>query len=238
MPVGLRASGSSQPGQRRILVVDDEPTIRESISARLSAEGYAVDTEDNGLDAVRHCRDNPPDLVVLDVMLPGLDGLEVCRQIQAQAPIPVLMLTARGTETDMLVGLGVGADDYLPKPFSMRVLVARVAALLRRATRAANPTSDLRVGEVRIDQSERRVYHQDVEVHLTRTEFDLLAYLAGHPRVAISRDRLLDQVWGWSDGLPSGRRTIDSHVKALRRKLGQELIRTVHGIGYALEAPR
>ncbi|WP_191987678.1 response regulator transcription factor [Mycobacteroides salmoniphilum] len=220
------------------MVVDDEPTICASISARLRAEGYAVDTEDNGLDAVRHCRENPPDLMVLDVMLPGLDGLEVCRQVQALAPIPVLMLTARGTETDMLVGLGVGADDYLPKPFSMRVLVARVAALLRRTDRVAAPSTDVRIGQVRIDVSERRVYHRDDEVHLTRTEFDLLAYLADNPRVAISRERLLDQVWGWSEGLPSGQRTVDSHIKALRRKLGQELIRTVHGIGYALEVPR
>ncbi|WP_078309063.1 MULTISPECIES: response regulator transcription factor [unclassified Mycobacterium] len=220
------------------MVVDDEPTICASISARLRAEGYAVDTEDNGLDAVRHCRENPPDLMVLDVMLPGLDGLEVCRQVQALAPIPVLMLTARGTETDMLVGLGVGADDYLPKPFSMRVLVARVAALLRRTDRVAAPSTDVRIGQVRIDISERRVYHRDDEVHLTRTEFDLLAYLADNPRVAISRERLLDQVWGWSEGLPSGQRTVDSHIKALRRKLGQELIRTVHGIGYALEVPR
>lgn len=226
------------PIQRRILVVDDEPTICASISARLRAEGYAVDAEDNGLDAVRHCRENPPDLMVLDVMLPGLDGLEVCRQVQAHAPIPVLMLTARGTETDMLVGLGVGADDYLPKPFSMRVLVARVAALLRRTERVAAPSTDVRIGQVRIDVSERRVYHRDDEVHLTRTEFDLLAYLADNPRVAISRERLLDQVWGWSEGLPSGQRTVDSHIKALRRKLGQELIRTVHGIGYALEVPR
>ncbi|WP_078291253.1 response regulator transcription factor [Mycobacterium sp. D16R24] len=220
------------------MVVDDEPTICASISARLRAEGYAVDTEDNGLDAVRHCRENPPDLMVLDVMLPGLDGLEVCRQVQAHAPIPVLMLTARGTETDMLVGLGVGADDYLPKPFSMRLLVARVAALLRRTDRVAAPSTDVRIGQVRIDVSERRVYQRDDEVHLTRTEFDLLAYLADNPRVAISRERLLDQVWGWSEGLPSGQRTVDSHIKALRRKLGQELIRTVHGIGYALEVPR
>ena len=220
------------------MVVDDEPTICASISARLRAEGYAVDTEGNGLDAVRHCRENPPDLMVLDVMLPGLDGLEVCRQVQAHAPIPVLMLTARGTETDMLVGLGVGADDYLPKPFSMRVLVARVAALLRRTDRVAAPSTDVRIGQVRIDVSERRVYQRDDEVHLTRTEFDLLAYLADNPRVAISRERLLDQVWGWSEGLPSGQRTVDSHIKALRRKLGQDLIRTVHGIGYALEVPR
>ncbi len=163
------------PSQRRILVVDDEPTISASISARLRAEGYAVDNEDNGLDAVRHCRENVPDLVVLDIMLPGIDGLEVCRQIQAHTPIPVLMLTARGTETDMLVGLGVGADDYLSKPFSMRVLVARVAALLRRTDRVAPPRTDVRIGHVRIDISERRVYHKDDEVHLTRTEFSLLA---------------------------------------------------------------
>jgi DNA-binding response OmpR family regulator len=178
---------------------------------------------------------HPPDLVVLDVMLPGFDGLEVCRRIQAVQPIPVLMLTARSDETDMLIGLGIGADDYLTKPFSMRELVARIRVLLRRMDRTG-PAQPLWIGEHRIDLQARRVHKGDAEVHLTRTEFDLLVFLAGRPSAAVSRDALLEQVWGWGSGVES--RTVDTHVKALRRKLGAELIRTVHGVGYALELPR
>lgn len=220
---------------RRVLVVDDDPTIAESVAARLVAEGFAVVTAADGPSAVERCDREQPDLVVLDVMLPGFDGLEVCRRIQARRAVPVLMLTARGDETDLLVGLGVGADDYLSKPFSMRELVARVHALLRRVDRNL-PSEVVQVGPVRIDLLERRVEREGVEVHLTRTEFDLLAYLVERPRAALSRDALLAEIWGWGDG--AGSRTIDSHVKALRRKLGNELIRTVHGVGYALEAPR
>ena len=170
-------------------------------------------------------------------MLPGFDGLEVCRRIQAERPVPVLMLTARADETDMLIGLGVGADDYLTKPFSMRVLVARVNALLRRADRALVASDDaLSVGEFRINRAERRVYRGDDEIVLTRTEFDLLEHLATRPRVVVARETLLEQVWGWTSDVES--RTVDSHVKALRRKLGTAVIRTVHGVGYALEVPR
>ena len=220
---------------RRVLVVDDDATIADSVAARLTAEGFSVVTAADGPSAVATCEREQPDLVVLDVMLPGFDGLEVCRRIQAKRAMPVLMLTARGDETDLLVGLGVGADDYLSKPFSMRELVARVHALLRRAER--NVQSDVvLVGQVRIDVRERRVERDGVEVHLTRTEFDLLAYLVERPRAAVSRDTLLAEIWGWGDSASS--RTIDSHVKALRRKLGTDLIRTVHGVGYALEAPR
>jgi len=172
---------------------------------------------------------------VLDVMLPGFDGLEVCRRIQALHPIPVLMLTARSDETDMLVGLGVGADDYLTKPFSMRELVARVRVLLRRVDRAVTAQTTW-IGEHRVDLQARRVYRGDDEIHLTRTEFDLLVFMAGRPRTAVSRDALLEHVWGWGSGAES--RTVDTHVKALRRKLGSELIRTVHGVGYALETPK
>lgn len=226
----------SNPGtQRRVLVVDDERTLAESIAARLRAEGYEVRTASDGPSAVAACEDYDPDLVVLDVMLPGFDGLEVCRRIQASRAVPVLMLTARTDETDMVIGLGVGADDYLSKPFSMRVLVARIAALLRRADRTTG-LDVLVLGEVSIDLSARLVRCGGAEVHLTRTEFDLLAHLASRPRAAITRETLLEQVWGWGDGASS--RTVDSHVKALRRKLGGELIRTVHGVGYALEVPR
>jgi DNA-binding response OmpR family regulator len=221
---------------RRVLVVDDDPTIADAVAARLRSEGYEVETAADGPSAVAAFGARRPDLVVLDVMLPGYDGLEVCRRIQAERPVPVLMLTARTDETDLLVGLGVGADDYLGKPFSLRELVARVHALLRRAERVFAPSEVVELGEVRLDLAERRVHRGGVEVHLTRTEFDLLAHLASRPRAAFPRDRLLAELWGWADG--AGSRTVDSHVKSLRRKLGSDVIRTVQGVGYALEVPR
>ncbi|MCX4469310.1 response regulator transcription factor [Micromonospora sp. NBC_01655] len=221
--------------ERRVLVVEDEGTIAESVATRLRAEGFTVEIAGDGPSAVDRFRTWQPDLVVLDVMLPGFDGLEVCRRIQGDRPVPVLMLTARDDETDLLVGLAVGADDYLTKPFSMRELAARVHVLLRRVERAAaGGPATLTVGDVEINQAERRVLRDGVEVHLTPTEFDLLVHLAGRPRAVLPRERLLADVWGWAEG--AGTRTVDSHVKALRRKLGADLIRTVHGVGYALEA--
>ncbi|MFD0000623.1 response regulator [Nocardia sp. NPDC127526] len=225
---------SQQRTGRRILVVEDEPTIAESVAARLRAEGFTVDLAHNGPAAVAAAEDLDPDLVVLDVMLPGFDGLEVCRRIQARRSVPVLMLTARTDETDVLVGLGVGADDYLTKPFSMRVLTARVHALLRRVERTAESGATLVVGDLRIDIDQRRVWRADAETQLTPLEFELLVHLARRPRTVLARERLLSEVWGWADA--SGTRAVDSHVKALRRKLGADLIRTVHGVGYALEA--
>jgi DNA-binding response OmpR family regulator len=228
-------------GQTRVLVVDDEPTIAESVAARLRSEGFAVSVAVDGPGAVAAVERDDPDLVVLDVMLPGFDGLEVCRRIQATRAVPVLMLTARDDETDLLVGLAVGADDYLTKPFSMRELAARVHAMLRRVerSRAEHDRSRITLGDVVIDQVERRVRRGGVEVHLTPTEFQLLAHLAARPRAVVARERLLGEVWGWG-GMAAGSttRTVDSHIKALRRKLGPELIRTVHGVGYALEVPR
>jgi DNA-binding response OmpR family regulator len=226
-------------GRRRVLVVDDEPTIAASVAARLRAEGFEVDVAHDGPAAMARVAEAEPDLVVLDVMLPGFDGLEVCRRIQARRPIPVLMLTARDAETDVLVGLGVGADDYLTKPFSIRELAARVHALLRRVDRAAAAAgADTRIvlGDLEIDPAQRRVTRGGEPAHLTPTEFDLLLHLAGQPRTVLAREALLGQVWGWSH--VTGTRTVDSHVKALRRKLGADLIRTVHGVGYALEVPR
>ena len=176
-----------------------------------------------------------PDLVVLDLMLPGLDGVEVCKRVQRDRPVPVLMLTARDDETDVLVGLGVGADDYMTKPFSPRELVARVRALLRRVERRPAPAgsgADGRVARARSRAAPRRG-RRCREVHLTPTEFDLLALLAARPGVVFSRDQLLADVWGWRDG--AGHRTVDSHVRGLRRKLGAAWVRTVHGVGYALE---
>lgn len=221
---------------RRILVVEDESTIASSIAARLRAEGFEVAIAADGIAGVRQAQEWLPDLVLLDVMLPGIDGLEVCREIQRHRPVPVLMLTARDAEADVLVGLGVGADDYMTKPFSPRELLARVKALLRRVDRApAPPGAPAKVGTLEIEPSTRRVRDGSNEVHLTPTEFDLLYALAVRPGVVMSRERLLTEVWGYRDGL--GARTVDSHVRALRRKLGSDLIRTVHGIGYSVEAP-
>ena len=214
-------------------MIEDEATIAASVAARLRKDGFRVDTASDGPSGVDLCRRLRPDLVVLDVMLPGLDGLEVCRRIQSDRPVPVLMLTARDDETDVLVGLGVGADDYMSKPFSPRELVARVKALLRRVDRLpALAGESVRVGDLEIDPAAREVRKDGRAVHLTRTEFDLLHHLASRPGVVLARERLLADVWGYRDG--SGARTVDSHVRALRRKLGPDVIRTVHGVGYAL----
>ena len=224
---------------QRILVVEDEPTIAQAIAARLVAEGFDVRVAADGPGAVEEFGAYGPDLVVLDLMLPGLDGLEVCRRIQAERPVPVLMLTARDDETDLLVGLAVGADDYLTKPFSMRELMARVRALLRRVEHAAAlataaPERDVvRLGPLEIDRAARKVTVDGVAVHLTPIEYQLLDSLARTPGTVLTRAVLLEQVWDWAGG--SGTRVVDSHIKALRRKLGADLIRTVHSVGYALE---
>jgi DNA-binding response OmpR family regulator len=218
-----------------ICVVEDEEVIAAAVAARLRAEGFAVELAHDGPSGVELCDRVRPDLAILDVMLPGFDGLEVCRRIQRDRPVPVLMLTARGEETDVLVGLGVGADDYMTKPFSPRELVARVRALLRRVERRPAPAGDaLRVGELELDPASRIVTVAGEMVHLTPTEFDLLSLLAARPGVVYTREQLLADVWGWRDG--SGARTVDSHVRGLRRKLGAGRVRTVHGVGYALEA--
>ena len=221
---------------RSILVIEDEATIAQAVAARLRSEGFEVEVATDGLSGVAACERLRPDLVVLDLMLPGLDGLEVCRRIQRDRPVPVLMLTARDSETDLIVGLAVGADDYLTKPFSARELVARIHALLRRVERVPDRQSGradepLRLGDIEIDLASRRVHRGDRDVHLTPTEFDLLAYLLKRSGRVFTREQLLGEVWGYRDG--SGARTVDSHVRALRRKLGADAVRTVHGVGYA-----
>jgi DNA-binding response OmpR family regulator len=217
-----------------ICVIEDEETIAAAIAARLRAEGFDVELAHDGVHGVELCERARPDLVVLDVMLPGLDGHEVCRRVQAQRPVPVLMLTARDAEEDTLIGLGVGADDYMTKPFSMRELVARVRALLRRVERRPAPSAGLlTAGGVEVDVAQRRVRVDGETVHLTPTEFDLLTLMATRPGVVFSREQLLADVWGWRDGL--GQRTVDSHMRGLRGKVGSHRLRTVHGVGYAFE---
>jgi DNA-binding response OmpR family regulator len=242
---------------RRVLVVEDDRAIADAVRRRLESEGYAVDAVADGLAAVAAATRAADagvsyDVVVLDLMLPGIDGLEVCRRIQAREPVPVLMLTARSDEDDRLTGLAVGADDYLTKPFSPRELVARVAALVRRVDRATAlaaaaaagsgpPAGVVDVGELRVDVARRTVSVEGEPVHLTRTEFDLLCALARRPGEVIGRERLLAEVWDWTDAeaaraaATSAVRAVDSHVKSLRRKVGAARIRTAHGVGYALE---
>ncbi len=234
----------AQRSQNRVLVVEDEPVINQALADRLVAEGFEVHQAYDGPTAVAAADQWQPDVLVLDVMLPGFDGHEVCRRVQAAHPVPVLMLTARDDETDILVGLGVGADDYLTKPFSMREVVARVRVLLRRVERAAYLAaagsvgpSALRVGDLHIDRATRRVHVAGAAVHLTPTEFDLLVGLAGKPGTVLSREQLMSEVWGWPESALTrgGTRTVDSHVKSLRSKIGAVRVRTVHGVGYALE---
>ncbi|MGH9033950.1 MAG: response regulator transcription factor [Acidimicrobiia bacterium] len=230
--------GTAAPvSARTIVVIEDEAPIASAVAARLRSEGFAVEIAADGPAGIALCERVRPDLVVLDLMLPGLDGLEVCRHIQHDRPVPVLMLTARDSESDKVVGLAVGADDYLTKPFGARELAARVHALLRRVGRAATDSGagPLRIADVDLDTTARRARRGDEIVHLTPTEFDLLAHLVTHRGQVFTRAQLLDEVWGYADS--SGARTVDSHVRALRRKLGAEIVRTVHGVGYAAADP-
>ena len=237
----LNSTARQNTAPRTVLVVEDEPTLATAIAQRITAEGWTARVAGDGASAVQAALQLKPDLVIMDIMLPVMDGLEATKRIVAERPVPVLILTASDDETDKVIGLGAGADDYMTKPFSMRELIARCKALLRRVERAKviakNSENEkiLDFGSMVIDPAQRIVTVNGEQVHLTPTEFDLLATLARRPKSVLTREKLLEEVWDWVDA--SGTRTVDSHVKALRHKLGADMIRTVHGVGYAFEPP-
>jgi DNA-binding response OmpR family regulator len=222
-----------------VLVVDDEPIVREVVVRYLAREGHQTLEAGDG-DAARGAieRSNP-DLVVLDVMLPGTDGLELCRWIRARSELPVIMLTARGEEADRIVGLELGADDYVTKPFSPRELAARVRSVLRRSTPVSPAADVLRFGDVELERATREARRGGEDVRLTAKEFDLLWFLASHPRRVFSRDQLMASVWGYTAALDTG--TVTVHVRRLREKVEENpseprYLETVWGVGYRLVA--
>jgi two-component system response regulator ResD len=222
----------------KILVVDDEPNIREVVGLYLRRDGHSVVAAADGEEALKLYRQTQPDLVVLDLMLPKVSGLEVCRRIQADERVPVVMLTARGEEEDRIVGLGIGADDYVVKPFSPRELAARVEAVLRRVNeaRSGSGTEKLIVfGDLRIDPNAREVTIRGAQVTLTAREFDLLYHMASHPRRVFTRDQLMETVWGYA--FAGDTSTVTVHMRRLREKIEPDpgrprYLQTVWGVGY------
>ena len=235
----------------KILVVDDEVTLLETLSYNLKKQGYDVEMASDGPTALELARSNHPDLIVLDIMLPGMDGFEVCREIRKDMNTPVLMLTARDDEIDRVVGLEVGADDYLTKPFSMRELLARVKALLRRVrlireelatvAPAAEPTAPQQVlafGSLTLDLSRHEIRLEDQPLALKPKEYELLVYFAQHRGIVLSRDHILENVWGWD--YTGDSRTVDVHIRWLREKIELDpsiptRLITVRGAGYRFE---
>jgi phosphate regulon transcriptional regulator PhoB len=235
----MSASAKLRPGQgRKVLVVDDEESVRELIELYLTKEGFDVILAKDGREALRLNGEHHPDLIVLDLMLPGLDGWEVCKQIRSASRVPIIMLTARSEEVDRVVGLELGADDYVVKPFSPREMVARVKAVLRRGTAGPEEQETLTFPGLRIDRTQHRLEVDRDEVHLTPTEFRLLWCLASQPGRVFSRAELLDKIWGYDS--ESDARTIDVHIKRLRQKTRAAekrsfAITTVWGLGYKFE---
>jgi len=231
-------TGQASGHGRKVLVVDDEDAVRELIELYLKKEGFEVIHARDGKEALRLNGEHRPDLMILDLMLPELDGWEVCRQVRAGSKVPIIMLTARAEEVDRIVGLELGADDYVVKPFSPRELVARVNAILRRGRSVSEESEVLTFPGLRIDRIQHRVEVNGKEVHLTPTEFRLLWCLAGRPARVFSRAELLDRIWGYDS--ESDARTVDVHIKRLRQKTqaaesGSFSITTVWGLGYKFE---
>ena len=218
-----------------VLVVDDEPIVREVVVRYLEREGYTTLEASDGERARILLESEPPDLVVLDVMLPGTDGLELCRWIRSRSELPVILLTARGEEADRIVGLELGADDYVTKPFSPRELAARVRTVLRRAAPAVETDERLAFEGLELDAGTREVRKDGEELKLTAKEFDLLWFLASNPRKVFSRDQLMSRVWGYEAALDTG--TVTVHVRQLREKIEDRpshprFLQTVWGVGY------
>ncbi|GEJ99401.1 response regulator transcription factor [Streptomyces sp. 1-11] len=229
-------TGGRPDTRGRILVVDDDPTVAEVVAGYLDRAGFAVDRAGDGPAALERAAGHRPDLVVLDLMLPGMDGLEVCRRLRERGQVPVVMLTARGDEDDRVLGLEVGADDYVTKPFSPRELVLRVESVLRRA-RPAVPRGRLAAAGLTVDPEARRATKDGDELLLTLREFDLLAFFLRHPGRAFGREELMREVWGWDFGDLS---TVTVHVRRLRGKIEDDparprLIQTVWGVGYRFD---
>jgi DNA-binding response OmpR family regulator len=220
-----------------VLVVDDEAIVRDVVVRYLQRDGYRTLEAADGDEALRLLDDDPPALVVLDVMLPRTDGLEVCRRIRARSDLPIIMLTARGEEADRIVGLELGADDYVTKPFSPRELAVRVRNLLKRAAAAPVLGPSVRFGDVELDADAREVRKAGVPLRLTLKEFDLLWFLASHPRRVFSREQLMESVWGYASEIDTG--TVTVHVRRLREKIEDDPshprhLETVWGAGYRL----
>ncbi|THA79214.1 response regulator transcription factor [Streptomyces sp. A0642] len=236
------ARGGGPTPRGHVLVVDDDPTVAEVVTGYLTGAGYEVARAANGPAALEQYAARRPDLAVLDLMLPGMDGFEVCRRMRAQGPVPVIMLTARGDEEDRILGLETGADDYVTKPFSPRELVLRVDSVLRRARAAATPSARSALLEgagLVLDPAARSATCEGRALALTLREFDLLAFLLRHPGRVFTREELMRGVWGWDFGDLS---TVTVHVRRLRGKVETdparpELIRTVWGVGYRLDLP-
>ncbi len=223
--------------QHNVLVVEDEPDLAGVIATYLRGEGFPVNVAGTGPDAVAMTRRWQPDLIVLDIMLPGFDGIEVCRQVRTFSDCYIIMLTARDDEVDKVIGLSVGADDYLAKPFSPRELTARIRAMLRRPRGLQTTTPARTFKALRVDPDARKAWLDDTELDITRTEFDLLDALTAHPKRAFTRRQLIDEVWGpdWY----GDEHIVDVHIGHLRKKLRDEAadptyIRTVRGVGYGM----
>ncbi|MBX5467878.1 MAG: response regulator transcription factor [Firmicutes bacterium] len=225
---------------QRILVVDDEAAIVELVEYNLEREGFEVLTEAEGPKAVERARAERPDLIILDVMLPGMSGMDVCRELRKTTDVPIILLTARKDEVDRVLGLELGADDYVTKPFSPRELVARVKAILRRSQRQASEGEAVAASGLVVDEERRQVTLDGRRLDLTFTEFELLATLAKNPGRAFSRDELLSRIWG--QDFYGDARTVDVHIRHLREKLEEDpaaprFIETVRGVGYRFRSP-
>jgi two-component system, OmpR family, alkaline phosphatase synthesis response regulator PhoP len=220
----------------KILVIDDEPNILNLVTSYLDKEGYKVFSAADGPEGLKAARAYKPDLIVLDIMLPGMDGIEVLTHLRRESNAYVIMLTAKSEETDKIVGLSVGADDYVTKPFSPRELVARVRAALRRLSSAATEADVLAFKHVRIDGGSRQVWVNNHEIELTSTEFDLLQALAEQPGMVFSRERLLEKIWGYE--YFGEIRVVDVHIGHVRQKIGEQYIATVRGVGYRFSDER